>query len=116
MAVTSLRLRLCIRRVISMFKRRLVAAEAGVEPGNFALCLNLGLAASNILGGDDRLGSSDIRLCGRANSKEQVERHQRRFRRRRYPHAMTKDYSKAVHRVASYGRSLMAWRLGIGRY
>src|SRR5690348_6230470 len=63
---------LCIPWMISIFKRYLVAIEAGVEPGNFALCLDLGLSASNVLGSDDRLGSGDIWLCGRTNSKKQV--------------------------------------------
>src|SRR5262249_47480800 len=34
---------------------------------------------------------------GSPYSKEQVERHQRRLRRRWYPHAIAKDYRKAVH-------------------
>src|SRR4029077_3800870 len=80
-----------------------VGSEAGVERSNFFLCLDLGLAASNVLGSDDRLGSSDIGLCGGADTKEQVERYQRRLRRRRYPHAMAKDHRKAVHRSLSSG-------------
>jgi hypothetical protein len=92
-----------ILRMISVFRRHLVGSEAGVERRNFFLCLDLGLAASNVLGGDDRFGSSNVRLHGGADTKEQVERYQRRLRRRRYPYAMAKDHRKAVHRPLSSG-------------
>ena len=89
--------------MISVFRRYFVASEAGVERGNFFLCLDQRPAGGDILAGKDRLSSGNVGLAANADAEKQVERYQRRLRRRRYPHAMAKDYGEAVHRSLSCG-------------
>src|SRR5215212_5938529 len=97
----------------SVFRRYLVGSEAGVERSNFFLCLDQRLAGGDILAGKDRLSGGSVGLAADADAEEQVERYQRRLRRRRYPHAMAKDHRKAVHRVspmAGLPHGLVHWR------